>query len=223
MGVTILIPCKNEELTIRDVILDCEHELPSAKIVVGDNNCTDRTREIAERLGVRVIDCKAPGKGNALKTMLQELLPENDPEECYVWMDGDGTYAAWDAARLVESMGQDDIMAIGDRRPEYYERHPSLLHAIGNKIVPWLVQKRLSAPSLDVMSGLRVIRGSFFLEYPIQSDGFTVETEVTMNLIRSKKPYLQKEISYKDRPKGSHTKIHSLFDGGKIILWILTH
>lgn len=219
-SVAILIPCKNEEGSIREVVLDCKRELPHATIVVGDNLCTDKTRAIAERLGVTVIPCPTPGKGNALRTMIESV-----PAEIYLTIDGDGTYSAWDGKRLVLDLIKhpNAAMAIGDRRRTYFSENKSILHAFGNRLVPWLVKtKNHTKETVDVMSGLRAVKSSFFTTFPIQSGGFSVETELTTNLLRHHIPYTTREISYRDRTEGK-TKIHVIRDGGKIIAWILRH
>jgi glycosyltransferase involved in cell wall biosynthesis len=220
LNLAILIPCKNEEKTIRQVIRDCQKELPQAEIFVGDNNCTDNTKAVAEDCGVTVIPCPISGKGAALKVMIRKVKADK-----YLFIDGDGTYSARDGKMLLDKMIHTPhcAMAIGDRRKQYFVENQSLFHALGNRLVPYLVAKKCHARSVDVMSGLRIVTRAFLLKYPIQSDDFTVETELTMNLFCSRQPYVTEDISYHDRQKGSRSKICSIKDGRKIIMWILKH
>ena len=63
MQIAVCIPCLNEEATVGKVIDDFRHELPEAKIYVGDNNSRDRTAEAARSRGAEVLACRRRGKG----------------------------------------------------------------------------------------------------------------------------------------------------------------
>ena len=87
--IAVLIPCYNEEKTIRKVITDWKASLPEAVIYVYDNNSTDRTVQIAKECGAVVRHEYQQGKGNVIRRMFREI-----DAECYIMVDGDDTYPA---------------------------------------------------------------------------------------------------------------------------------
>ncbi len=87
--IAVLIPCYNEEKTVRKVITDFRIALPEATIYVYDNNSTDDTAKIAAESGAVVRHEYQQGKGNVIRRMFREI-----DAECYIMTDGDDTYPA---------------------------------------------------------------------------------------------------------------------------------
>ena len=87
--IAVLIPCYNEELTIKKVISDFKKALPRATIYVYNNNSTDKTKEIALKSKVVVKDEPLQGKGNVVRSMFRDI-----DADVYVLVDGDDTYPA---------------------------------------------------------------------------------------------------------------------------------
>ena len=87
--IAVLIPCYNEEKTIKKVVEDWKKELPEATIYVYNNNSTDRTAEIAKEAGAVVRDEYQQGKGNVIRRMFREI-----DAQCYVMIDGDDRYGS---------------------------------------------------------------------------------------------------------------------------------
>ncbi len=85
--IAVLIPCYNEEKTIKKVIEDAKKALPEAVIYVYNNNSSDRTAEIASDAGAVVRNEYMQGKGNVIRRMFREI-----EAQCYVMVDGDDTY-----------------------------------------------------------------------------------------------------------------------------------
>ena len=82
--IAVLIPCYNEEKTIKKVVEDARTALPSAAIYVYNNNSDDRTAEIAEAAGAIVRNEYMQGKGNVIRRMFREI-----DALCYIMVDGD--------------------------------------------------------------------------------------------------------------------------------------
>ena len=110
--IAVLIPCYNEAATIGTVVTDFAPALPTADIYVYDNNSTDDTRE-HRRAGRRHRALREPlqGKGNVVRRMFADI-----EADVYVLVDGDGTYDAGSAARMVEA-AVDELARHGQRRP----------------------------------------------------------------------------------------------------------
>src|ERR1044071_8158850 len=85
--IAVLIPCYQEEKTIGKVVKDFRRELPDADIYVFDNNCTDRTAEIAREAGAVVRREKRQGKGHVVASMFEQV-----DADILVMVDGDDTY-----------------------------------------------------------------------------------------------------------------------------------
>lgn len=109
--IAVLIPCYNESKTIRKVIEDFKRVLPEAVIYVYDNNSTDGTDEIAREAGAVVRYEYKQGKGNVIRRMFRDI-----DAECYIITDGDDTYPAEAAPKLIRMVfGRNADMVVGDR------------------------------------------------------------------------------------------------------------
>lgn len=97
--IAVLIPCYNEEKTIKKVIDDWKKELPEATIYVYNNNSTDHTAQIAKDAGVIVRDEYQQGKGNVIRRMFREI-----DAQCYIMIDGDDTYPAEFGREMAEKV-----------------------------------------------------------------------------------------------------------------------
>src|SRR4051812_21656706 len=95
--IAVLVPCLNEEAAIGKVVNDFRSSLPSAIVYVYDNNSTDGTVAVAQQAGAVVRRERRPGKGSVVRRMFQDI-----EADIYVMVDGDDTYDASAAPRLVE-------------------------------------------------------------------------------------------------------------------------
>ena len=213
--IAVLIPCYNEELTVAKVINDFRNELPDADIYVYNNNSKDRTREIALENGAIVIDEPRQGKGNVVKSQFCDI-----DADIYVMVDGDDTYDAKYVHKLIEPVRSGKVdMTIGDRLSNgvYTKKNKRPFHDFGNKLVKGLINWLFSAHITDIMTGYRAFSKEFVKNMPVMSKGFEIETE--MSLYALDKDYIIEEIPivYKDRPKGSYSKLHTFKDGIKVL------
>lgn len=212
--VAILIPCYNEEQTILKVIRDYRRVLPDAEIFVYDNNSTDDTAKIALTSDVTVKNEYRQGKGNVIRSMFRQI-----EADCYILVDGDDTYSAEDARKMVDMvLNKQADMVIGDRLSStYYTENKRLFHNTGNRLVCWLINTLFYSNIKDIMTGYRAFSYIFVKTFPILSKGFEIETEMTMHALD--KNFLLKEIpvGYKDRPIGSNSKLNTFKDGFKVL------
>ena len=219
MDVAVLIPCYNEEKTIAAVIEDFHEYLPDAKIYVYDNNCTDRTMDIVSRYDYCVPGiCRKQGKGATVRKMFKEI-----DADVYLMVDGDTTYPAKYAPRLVRAIAEDRCdMILGDRlSANYYKDNDRSFHGIGNWLVKFLVNHLYHGNIPDIMTGYRAFNRDFVKSVNIKSDGFQIETELTIFALKSKRRVRSVRIKYGSRPAGSVSKISTISDGIKIITYIL--
>ncbi len=216
----VLVPCYNEEKTVKKVCLDFMEALPDATIYVYDNNSTDKTYEIASSLGPRVVVRKErrQGKGNVVRSMFRQINAD-----CYIMIDGDDTYPAEHAAEMERLILEEDYdMVIGDRLSStYFTENKRPFHNVGNKLVRFLINKIFKSNVRDIMTGYRAFSYEFVKMVPIMSEGFEIETEMTINALDKKFNLAEIPIMYRDRPEGSVSKLNTFSDGMKVIKTIL--
>lgn len=216
--VAVLIPCYNEEKTIEWVVKDFKKHLPTAKIYVYDNNSTDKTAELAKKAGAEVRHEYAQGKGNVIRRMFREINAR-----VYIMVDGDATYAAADAPKMVEMIEKGRAeMVVGDRLSgAYYTENKRPFHNFGNNIVRSFVNKIFKADISDIMTGYRAMSFEFVKTFPVLSRGFEIETEMSIHAAFRRMRTENLTISYKDRPEGSESKLSTFSDGFKVLRTIL--
>lgn len=216
--IAVLIPCYNEESTIRKVITDFKRNLPEATIYVYDNNSVDDTANIAEVAGAIVRRERMQGKGNVIRRMFREI-----DAECYVITDGDDTYPAEFAPEMVQKVLEEQSdMVVGDRLSStYFNENKRAFHNLGNTLVRKCVNLLFQSQIMDIMTGYRAFSYQFVKTFPVLSKGFEIETEMSIHAIDKNMNISNVVIDYRDRPEGSESKLDTLTDGRKVLLMIV--
>jgi glycosyltransferase involved in cell wall biosynthesis len=221
LNIAVLIPCYNEELTIEKVIKDFKKELPKSTIYVYDNNSVDKTATLAKEAGAVIKREYRQGKGNVVRSMFRDI-----DADLYIMIDGDDTYPAEFVHAIIEPIlqGEADIV-IGDRHSNgtYKDENKRPLHNFGNNLVKDLINRLFDSDLKDIMTGYRAFNKKFVKNIPINSSGFEIETEMTLHTLDKKFLIREIPIEYRDRPKGSESKLNTLSDGIRIlktIFWV---
>jgi len=215
MKIAVLIPCYNEELTVTKVVNDFKAELPNADIYVYDNNSIDRTVEYANKAGAIVRKESRQGKGNVVRSMFRDV-----EADIYILVDGDDTYPANEIHSLIKVVENHEAdMVIGDRlsNGRYQEENKRNFHEFGNKLVQTLVNRIFGSKIKDIMTGYRVYNRFFVKNFPILSKGFQIETEMTVFALNHNFKYKEVQITYRDRPEGSFSKLNTVKDGFRVL------
>lgn len=216
--IAVMIPCYNEELTIRKVVEDFKKELPDAYIYVYNNNSKDNTEKIAKDAGAIVIREYKQGKGNVVRSMFRDI-----DADMYVMVDGDDTYPAEEVHKLIEVVesGMAD-MAIGDRLSNgtYIKENKRNFHNFGNVLVKNTINFIFKSKLNDIMTGYRIFNREFVKNMPVLSPGFEIETEMTFHALDRNYSIVEVPITYRDRPVGSVSKLNTFSDGFKVLLTI---
>lgn len=214
MKIAVLLPCYNESISIAKVVSDFKKELPTADIYVYDNNSTDGSAEIAERAGAIVRRVPQQGKGFVVRKMFREI-----DSDVYVMVDADDTYPADEVHELLKPVldGRAD-MVNGDRLSSTYmteNKRPG--HNFGNTLVCFLIRMLWHQRVNDVMTGYRVFSRHFVKTCPVLSNGFEIETEMTIHTIDKRLSLIEIPVTYRDRPKGSFSKLNTVSDGIRVL------
>lgn len=212
--IAVLIPCYNESKTIEKVIKDFKKALPEAVIYVYDNNSKDGTDEIARKAGAIVRYERKQGKGNVIRSMFREI-----DAECYIMTDGDDTYPAEYAPKMCEAVLERNVdMVIGDRLSStYFTENKRLFHNFGNVLVRKLINMMYKSDIRDVMTGYRAFSYQFVKTFPVLSQGFEIETEMTIHTLDKNMGVENIIVEYRDRPLGSESKLSTYSDGLKVL------
>ena len=217
--IAVIIPCYNESATIGQVVREFATALPEATIIVGDNNSRDDTANAARQAGAMVIAEPRQGKGNMLRTLFNAV-----DADCYLMVDGDATYPADSARRLCDKVLSEGCdMAIGDRLSStYFTVNRRRFHNTGNKVMRSLINWMCHSNVQDILTGYRAMSRRFVENFPLRSQGFEVETEMTVHALEHSFKVDSVPVDYRERPEGSHSKLNTFGDGYRAIKTALT-
>lgn len=212
--IAVLIPCYNESKTIEKVVKDFKEALPEATIYVFDNNSSDGTDEIARKAGAIVKYEYQQGKGNVIRRMFREI-----DAECYIMTDGDDTYPAESAREMADCvLHRHADMVVGDRLSStYFEENKRPFHNFGNSIVRSSINSLFHTNIKDIMTGYRAFSYQFVKTFPVLSQGFEIETEMSIHAADKNMFVENVIIEYRDRPEGSESKLNTYSDGLKVL------
>lgn len=212
--IAVLIPCYNEAPTIENVVRSFREALPESTIYVYDNNSTDDTARLAAAAGAVVRCERRQGKGNVIRRMFREI-----DAACYVLTDGDDTYPAECAPAMVRKvLEQQADMVVGDRLSStYYEKNTRPFHGLGNRLVRGSVNFLFRCDIRDVLTGYRAFSYQFVKSFPVLSQGFEIETEMTVHAVDKNLLVMNEVVGYRSRPEGSESKLHTVSDGLKVL------
>jgi len=216
LRVAVLVPCFNEEAAIATVVGDFRKALPSAEIFVYDNNSRDRTVEVARAAGAHVRSERRQGKGHVVRRMFADI-----EADIYVLVDGDATYDAPSAQRMIDALVSYHLdMVVGVRIDQSTAAYrPG--HRTGNRILTSFLSTVFGEAFKDILSGYRVFSRRFVKTFPVLSDGFEIETELSVHALELALPVGEIETPYYARPAGSISKLNTWRDGFRILGTIL--
>ena len=216
--IAVLVPCYNEAKTVEKVVRDWASVLPQAVIYVYDNNSKDGTDVIARKAGAVVRYERHQGKGNVIRRMFREI-----DAKAYIIIDGDDTYPAANGPEMVDLVlkhGAD--MVIGDRLSStYYVENKRPFHNFGNDLVRYFINRLFHTDIKDIMTGYRAFSYKFVKTFPVLSQGFEIETEMTIHAVDKNMQVENVTIDYRDRPAGSVSKLNTYIDGFKVLRTIM--
>ena len=214
LEIAVLLPCYNEAETIGDVVTGFRAAIPHARIYVYDNNSQDQTALRAALAGAIVVREPRQGKGHVVRRMFSDI-----DADIFLMADGDGTYSPEDGPELIRTLLTERCdMVVGTRRG-VTDDAGRRGHAFGNSIFNTLYKTIFGSDFSDIFSGYRAFSRRFAKSFPAVSDGFEIETEMSVHASQLKLPVTELSLDYGRRPEGSHSKLSTFKDGAKI-LWM---
>jgi glycosyltransferase involved in cell wall biosynthesis len=215
--IAVLLPCYNEEAAIGQTIAGFRKALPGAAIYVYDNNSRDKTVEMAKKAGAVVRTERMQGKGHVVRRMFADV-----DADVYIMADGDLTYDPKAAPAMVEQLlGEELDMVVGTRQHEEKDAYRGG-HVLGNRVFTGLLSRLFGRSSSDIFSGYRVFSRRFVKSFPVLSEGFEIETEMSVHALELRMPVGEAATTYGARPEGSESKLSTFRDGWRILKTIGT-
>ena len=209
MKISAIIPCYNEELTIKHVIEDIKKYSPQCNIYVFDNNSTDNSYNIAKESGAIVKKVMYQGKGEVVRQAFSIV-----DSDIYILIDGDNECDASAMPKLVNYLIDNDLdMVTVVRKAGKYRKG----HSFGNKMITSFAKFLFGKNVNDILSGYRVFSRKFVKTFPAASRGFEIEAELTIFAMQMRLQIGEMEAEYKSRPEGSFSKLNTFKDGFRIL------
>jgi glycosyltransferase involved in cell wall biosynthesis len=216
VDVAVLIPCYNEERAIAKVVADFKAALPEAAIYVYDNNSSDNTVDVAKAAGAVVRREGHQGKGYVVRRMFNDI-----EADIYVLVDGDATYDAPSAPRMIAKLLADRLDMVVAARVDHEISAYRRGHRAGNLLLTGFVAHIFGRAFTDILSGYRVFSRRFVKSFPILSGGFEIETELTVHALELELPVGEEATPYYSRPRGTASKLSTWHDGFRILWTVL--
>ncbi len=214
--VAVLVPCFNEEAAVAKVVADFRKALPSAEIFVYDNNSSDRTVALAREAGAEVRSERRQGKGHVVRRMFADI-----DADIYLLVDGDATYDAASAPRMIDALLSGHLDMVVGLRVDQAAAAYRPGHRTGNWMLTSFLASVFGQAFKDILSGYRVFSRRFVKSFPVLSDGFEIETELSVHALELALPVAEIETPYYARPEGSFSKLNTWRDGFRILGTIL--
>ena len=210
--IAVLVPCYNEEAAVATVVADFRRALPSAEVYVYDNNSRDRTAAVAREAGAIVRSERRQGKGHVVRRMFADV-----EADIYVLVDGDATYDAPSAPRMIDRLLDEHLDMVVGLRIDQSQAAYRLGHRAGNRMLTGFLSSTFGQEFKDILSGYRVFSRRFVKSFPVLSDGFEIETELAVYALELSLPVAEVETPYYARPEGSFSKLNTWRDGFRIL------
>ena len=210
--IAVLVPCYNEEAAVATVVADFRNALPSAEVYVYDNNSRDRTAAAAREAGAIVRSERRQGKGHVVRRMFADV-----EADIYVLVDGDATYDAPSAPRMIDKLLDEHLDMVVGLRIDQSQAAYRLGHRTGNRMLTGFLSSTFGQEFKDILSGYRVFSRRFVKSFPVLSDGFEIETELAVYALELSLPVAEVETPYYARPEGSFSKLNTWRDGFRIL------
>jgi len=216
LRIAVLVPCYNEEAAVAAVVKGFKQALPTATVYVYDNNSKDQTIAVAREAGAEVRSERRQGKGHVVRRMFADI-----DADVYVLVDGDATYDAPSAPRMIERLVDERLDMVVGLRVDQEQAAYRMGHRTGNWMLTRFLAEVFGQAFKDILSGYRVFSRRFVKSFPVLSDGFEIETELSVHALELALSVTEVATPYYARPEGSVSKLNTWRDGFRILNTIL--
>lgn len=216
MKIAAIIPCYNEELTIKQVICDIQKYCPKCEIYVFDNNSSDNSYNIAKETGAIVNKVSYQGKGEVIRRAFADI-----DSDIYIMLDADMQYDLSEINNFINYFMENKLDMLNISREVVDETVHRKGHSFGNMMLTGFANFLFGKKFNDMLSGYRIFSKRFVKSFPANSRGFEIETELTIFALQMRLPIDEVSAKYIKRPEGSHSKLNTFKDGFRILFTII--
>jgi glycosyltransferase involved in cell wall biosynthesis len=214
LKISVVIPCYNEEEGVQYTMKglpECVDE-----VVVVDNNCTDRTAEVATALGARVVAEARKGYGAAYKTGLPAATGD-----VVITLDGDGTYPSEQIPELVDYLEDCKLDFISASRfPLKNPKAMNFSNKVGNNVLTIAMLLLYGTPIKDSQSGMWIFRSRILPRLNLTSNGMPLSEEIKIEAIRAKDvAFAEYHVNY--HPRVGEVKLEKWRDGFRNLAFLV--
>lgn len=216
MKISAIIPCYNEEITIKQVIEDIKNYYPKCEIYVFDNNSTDNSYNIAKETGAIVNKVSYQGKGEVIRMAFADI-----DSDIYIMVDADMQYDLSEINRFIDYFIQNNLDMLNISREVVDDFVHRKGHSFGNMMLTGFANLLFGKKFNDMLSGYKIFSKRFVKSFPANSRGFEIETELTIYALQMRLPVDEVSAKYIKRPEGSFSKLNTFKDGFKILFTMI--
>jgi glycosyltransferase involved in cell wall biosynthesis len=219
---SIVLPCLDEEASVGKVVGDAwtaiERLGVNGEVIVVDNGSTDRSVEVAEEHGARVVREPRRGYGSAYLRGLNEASGE-----FIVMADADGTYPVAHLEPFLDRLRGGDDLVLGSRfRGRIHSGAMPWAHRwIGNPVLTWILNVFFGVKVSDAHCGLRAIRKDALPVLRLQATGMEFASEMILKASKRKLRISDVPIEY--FPRTGESKLNTFRDGWRHLRFMLLH
>jgi glycosyltransferase involved in cell wall biosynthesis len=222
---SVVIPCKDEELTIADCIERAlkilKNEKINGEVIVVDNNSQDNSYSVAKsfiREGVKLIREEIPGYGKCLMKGFSIAKGRY-----IIFADSDGTYDFLEIPKFIRKLRDGCDIVIGSRFKGKIQKNamPKLHYYIGNPVLTFLIRTLFKVSVSDSQSGFKGFRRDLLEKLNLKQTGMEFASEMLIKASRLNLKICEVPINYYPRVKGSSSKLNSFRDGFRHLAFII--
>lgn len=217
---SIVIPARNEQETLPLVLADLNETLKTLRgyeveVICVDDHSTDRTAEIAQSFGAKVIrNTGKGGKGMALRAGFAAAQGD-----IIAMMDADYSHRPEDLPLFLDALKERVGLVIGSRVVGGSEEYTHI-RALGNVFLSTALGLCTGRYLSDALNGFKVFRREVFTDFVYTSRTFEIEIEIIANALR--RGYRIVEVSSHERERaGGEAKSKVVRHGTRFLLRIL--
>jgi len=180
--ISIVIPAKNEENTIAEIVKSVLQY--SDDVIVIDGSSVDKTAEYAKAAGARVIDIPPIGKGNAICGSIEHIK-----NQITVFMDADGSHIAEDIPKLVEPILEGEADHVSASRllggsDELHGTFDETFRLMGSSFITACINWKFKIKLSESQNGFRAIRTDVLRKLNLKEIITTIEQEMIIKTLK---------------------------------------
>jgi Glycosyl transferase family 2 len=222
-GLTVVIPCLNECMTIAEAVMQAQsafaHWPEGVEVVVADNGSTDGSAELARAMGARVVAALERGYGAALQAGFAAARTSY-----IVYADADLTYDFSEGPRLVTALRDSNAdIVVGTRLQGHIEAGamPGLHRYLGTPILTAIINLLFGSQLTDCNSGFRAFRRDRLTAWHVSSPGMEFASELLVNALRAGAKIVEVPITLRSDQRHRQPHLQTWRDGMRHLLTIL--